>query len=143
MTKHPILLIEDNRDDAEAVLRGFSADNNTYPVLHFNSSTSALAHLNDSSLLYPASLIILDLNMPGLDGRRMLEIIKSHPKYKSIPVIIFTTSSDQKDVRHCYENGANSYIQKPVNFEQMKSICHTLKEYWFNSAILPEEEIYL
>jgi CheY-like chemotaxis protein len=78
--------------------------------------------------------------MPGTDGRKTLGIIKSLPKLKSIPVIIFTTSSDKRDVKQCYDSGANTYIQKPVNFEQMKKICSLLKDYWFNTAILPEDE---
>ena len=79
---------------------------------------------------------MLDLNMPGFDGRRLLETIKSTPQLKSIPVVVFSTSSDQKDITQCYASGANTYIQKPVKFDELKRICLSLKEYWYNTAII-------
>lgn len=135
-----IILIEDNQDDCEVITRGFKACDFSYPIQWFKTSSSALEYLQnpDNPLPY---LIILDLNLPGIDGRTMLESIKLNERLKEIPVIIFTTSSDQKDVKQCYEKGANSYIQKPVNFYQMKEVCKTISQYWFNISILPNYDM--
>ena len=76
--------------------------------------------------------------MPGTDGREVLRIIKSSPKLNKIPIVVLTTSSDEKDIESCYESGANSYIQKPVNFEGFINAITKLKEYWFEISILPK-----
>jgi len=81
----------------------------------------------------------MDLNMPGMDGRRTLERIKQDDKLKKIPVVILTTSDDQRDVQACYALGANTYIQKPVEFDALIHAIKELKEYWFEIALLPKE----
>lgn len=80
---------------------------------------------------------MLDLSLPGTDGREVLKIIKSDLKLKKIPVVVLTTSNDIKDIEKCYELGANSYIQKPVGFEGFINAITKLKEYWFEISILP------
>ncbi len=75
--------------------------------------------------------------MPGTDGRAVLETIKSDIILRSIPVVILTTSSDENDVKGCYQSGANSYLQKPVDFQEFISSIKCLKEYWFDISILP------
>ncbi len=77
--------------------------------------------------------------MPGLDGRRTLEIIKQDNALKKIPVVILTTSNDEKDVQACYQLGANTYIQKPVDLDGLIRAIKELKEYWFEIAILPKD----
>ena len=77
--------------------------------------------------------------MPGLDGRKTLEIIKRTPELKRIPVVILTTSDDERDVSACYEMGANTYIQKPVDFDGLIAAIKQLKEYWFEIALLPKD----
>jgi CheY-like chemotaxis protein len=77
--------------------------------------------------------------MPGLDGRKTLEVIKRTPDLKTIPVVILTTSDDERDVKACYELGANTYIQKPVDFDGLISAIQRLKQYWFEIAVLPKE----
>ena len=84
-------------------------------------------------------LILLDLNMPGLDGRKTLEIIKRSPSLKKIPVVVLTTSDDERDIKACYELGANTYVQKPVDFDGLIAAVKRLKEYWFEIALLPKE----
>jgi two-component system response regulator len=85
-------------------------------------------------------IILLDLNMPGLDGRKTLEIIKRTQQLRSIPVVILTTSNDERDVQACYDLGANTYIQKPVDFDGLISAIKRLKEYWFEIALLPKDD---
>ncbi len=82
-------------------------------------------------------MILLDLNLPGTDGREVLAEIKADPQLKQIPVIVLTTSSDDRDVRACYQAGASSYIQKPVDLDGFMQAIERLNEYWFEVVILP------
>lgn len=134
----PILIVEDSDDDFDATKRAFSKANLLNPIEHALSGEQALAYLKDNKNSKPG-LILLDLNMPGLDGRRTLEIIKQHQYLKKIPVVILTTSDDERDVKACYELGANTYIQKPVDFDGLICAIKQLKEYWFEIALLPKE----
>lgn len=83
-------------------------------------------------------LILLDLNMPGLDGRDVLQQIKQNEALKVIPVVIFTTSSNPKDIETCYQYGANSYLIKPMDIQQMKNSLRALLNYWFGAIRLPD-----
>jgi two-component system response regulator len=85
-------------------------------------------------------VILLDLNLPGTDGREVLEEIKRDADLTRIPVIVLTTSSDQRDIDRCYQAGANTYIQKPVDLESFFRAIAQLKEYWFEIAALPRCE---
>ena len=83
-------------------------------------------------------LIILDLNMPRKDGREALREIKSNPELRSIPVVVLTTSGADTDIQKIYELGANSFIVKPVQFEQLVNLMRLLGQYWFGAVKLPE-----
>jgi two-component system response regulator len=82
-------------------------------------------------------IILLDLNMPKMDGRQVLELLKSDPRFRGIPVIILTTSRDSEDVKLCYNLGANSYVTKQSSFEGIVSSIKTITEYWLEIATLP------
>lgn len=138
-----IMLVEDNPDDYEATLRSLRKNHLMNPVHWCKNGHDALDYLHragaysmDAPRVRP-DLILLDLNMPGLDGRKVLEHIKSDEELKSIPVVILTTSKDSKDVDQCYAFGANTYIQKPVNFESLTQAIAAMKDYWFGIAVLP------
>lgn len=130
-----IILVEDNEDDYEAVVRGFKVCQCPCPVTWFKDASEALISLEKEKKSLPI-IILLDLNLPGLDGMGFLKKLKVDPSLKSIPVIILTTSSDSEDIKSCYEYGANSYIQKPLNFEQMKVIVRSITDYWFKTCLL-------
>jgi two-component system response regulator len=134
----PILVVEDSADDFEATKRAFVKANLRNAIAHALSGEEALSYLRSDENAKPG-LILLDLNMPGLDGRKTLEIIKQAPNLKKIPVVILTTSDDERDVKACYELGANTFIQKPVDFDGLISAIKRLKEYWFEIALLPKE----
>lgn len=85
-------------------------------------------------------LILLDLNMPRMDGREALEKIKSDPELRRIPVVILTTSKAEEDVFRSYDLGANSYITKPVTFDSMVEVTKALTTYWFHIVNLPSDE---
>lgn len=82
-------------------------------------------------------VILLDLNMPRLDGREALKVIKSTPEFGNIPIIVFTTSKAEEDVYRSYQLGSNSFITKPVTFENLITVMKTLGTYWFEIVELP------
>ena len=83
------------------------------------------------------NLIILDLNMPKVDGREALGYIKSHVELKRIPVVILTTSKAEEDIVKAYDLGVNSFICKPVRFEELVTVAREIGKYWFNTVALP------
>jgi two-component system, response regulator len=83
-------------------------------------------------------VILLDLNLPGTDGREVLSEIKGDPGLKQIPVVVLTTSKDERDVDACYRAGASSYIQKPVDLDGFIKAVERLNGYWFEVVILPK-----
>ena len=86
-------------------------------------------------------LILLDLNMPRLDGREALTLIRSDPDLPHIPIVILTTSQNSGDILLCYRLGANSFISKPVTFEGLVEVMKTLCQYWFEIVSLPHEAL--
>ncbi len=86
-------------------------------------------------------LILLDLNMPRLDGRETLTLVKSDPNLQQIPIVILTTSHRSGDILLCYQLGASSFISKPVTFEGLVKVMKILCEYWFEIVALPPEEL--
>jgi two-component system response regulator len=140
-----ILLVEDNQDDYEATCRAFKKANLSNPIVWCKSGQEALEYLRkEGSYKGPCKvvrpgLVLLDLNMPGMDGRKTLAAIKQDDALKRIPVIILTTSADERDIQACYQAGANTYVQKPVSFEGLIEAIRRLKAYWFEIALLPKE----
>lgn len=137
-----VLIVEDNEDDFEATRRSFSKNHLINPLTWCRNAELALDLLHGRKgsagdrPVHP-DLILLDLNMPGLDGRQFLEIIKKDERLKSIPVVILTTSADSNDIERCYQLGASTYIQKPVSFDGLTQAVRTMKDYWFGIALLP------
>ena len=93
----------------------------------------------DPSTAPRPGLILLDLNMPRLDGREALAKIKAEPSLRSIPVVVLTTSKAEEDIFRTYDLGANSYITKPVTFEGLVRVTRTLTDYWFGIVRLPAD----
>ena len=84
-------------------------------------------------------MILLDLNLPGTDGREVLQHIKNDSEIAHIPVVVLTTSNNEFDIEACYENGANSYVKKPTSPDDYVAMAKVLKSFWFEWASLPEE----
>ena len=85
-------------------------------------------------------LILLDLNMPKMDGRQVLKEIKNNPKLRTIPIIVLTTSKAEEDILKTYDLGVNSYITKPVTFDALVDIVKNLGKYWFEIVSMPYKE---
>lgn len=140
-----ILLIDDNEDDFDATNRSFKKSRLNNPLHWCQNGKDALDFLRREGKYQSTHdkrpvLILLDLNMPGIDGRKVLQILKQDKQLKSIPVVILTTSADERDVKNCYEQGASTYIQKPVDFDGLIGAVQRIKEYWFEVALLPTQE---
>ena len=84
-------------------------------------------------------IILLDLNLPKMDGRETLTAIKSDDRLKHLPVVILTTSKDETDIQESYHSGANCFITKPVDFEQFRNVVRTIETFWFTIVALPHE----
>lgn len=138
-----ILLVEDNVDDYEAAIRSFKQAHLDNPVQWCKSGRDALDYLKREGAYAsrtggrPPALILLDLNMPGIDGRKTLSLVKQDDELRKIPVVILTTSADERDIEQCYALGASTYIQKPVDFEGLVEAIRRIKNYWFGIALLP------
>jgi len=127
----PILVVEDNPIDLELTLRAFSRKKITNPIQVARDGEEALKFVERWEQGEPTPVVILlDLNMPKVNGLEVLEKIKSHPEFKTIPVVILTTSSESNDLQRAYQFGANSYIVKPVDFEKFLEVAEVIDLYW-------------
>ena len=137
----PILLVEDSPEDYETTERAFRRSGLKNPIHRCADGDEALDFLfrrGEHADAPRPGVVLLDLNLPGTDGREVLAEIKADPELKQIPVIVLTTSSDDRDVAACYKAGANSYIQKPVDLEGFMRAIERLNDYWFEVVILPK-----
>ncbi len=138
-----ILLVEDSPEDYEVTVRAFRKANLLNPVFHCQDGEEALDYLYrrgryaDPTSAPRPGLVLLDLNLPGTDGRQVLAQIKSDAQLRTIPVVVLTTSADERDIEGCYRAGANSYVQKPVSLDAFLRSVQVLKSYWIEVAILP------
>jgi len=127
-----ILLIEDNGVDAILTMRAFEKVDIAFNLHLAKSGSEALEMLSNYSAdsSSPVNLILLDLNLPDISGIEVLKRIKSNKNTKRIPVVILTSSRNSQDIYQCMEFGANSYIQKPVDFVEFVEIANLMGEYW-------------
>lgn len=144
MLSQPILLVEDSPEDFETTERAFRRSGLKNPIYRCADGDDALDYLHrrgqysDPVKAPRPGVILLDLNLPGTDGREVLSEIKQDPNLKQIPVIVLTTSKDERDIEVCYRCGANSYIQKPVDLDGFMKAIERLNDYWFEVVILPK-----
>ena len=131
-----ILLVEDNPADVELTLHSLRAHNLSNRIYVVRDGEEALDFLfcrgafGGRSFEHPPKLVLLDLKLPKVDGIEVLRAVKSDARTKAIPVVILTSSKEEKDLVNGYHLGANSYIQKPVDFDQFREIVKQLGLYW-------------
>jgi CheY-like chemotaxis protein len=132
----PMLVVEDSDEDFEAFLRYLKRSPHSIPVYRCVNGDQALAFLFQTGDNKPPQnarrpgLIVLDLNLPGTDGREVLHQIKRDRDLNRIPVIVFTTSNNPKDLEDCHRLGVNGYIVKPINIERLKRDIQAIVNYW-------------
>jgi CheY-like chemotaxis protein len=136
----PILLVEDNDDDVLITRRAFSKGHVGNPLVVVRDGDEALDYVFRRGRFVDAprpGLILLDLNLPRVDGFTVLKTIKSDPDVRSIPVIVLTTSKRDEDVLRSYACHANTYIEKPVEFDRFVHVVQNFNLYWNLTATLP------
>jgi CheY-like chemotaxis protein len=131
-----ILVIEDSDEDYFVAMRAFEKAGMTNPVHRCKDGQEGIDFLMNEENTIPA-IILLDLNLPKKTGHEVLDHIKQHKRVSKVPVVVLTTSSDERDIDACYAAGANSYVQKPVDIHGFIDAIKLLKHYWFEIVILP------
>src|SRR5882757_3189809 len=132
-----VLLVEDNRNDAELTIRELKKHNLANNLFHVKDGEEALEFIFATGKYagtriteHPPKLILLDIQMPKVNGIEVLQKIKSDERTKTTPVVMLTSSKEDPDIQKCYSLGANSYIVKPVNFEGFADAIKNLGFYW-------------
>jgi len=139
-----ILVVEDSQEDYTTISRLIGKTRYNIRLEHCESGDDALALLQErrAETLGGAglpTLVLLDLNLPGTDGREVLRELRADEALNTIPVVVLTTSADPQDVYGCYRDGANSYLLKPVDLPLFQEALETTLRYWFNFVVLPDE----
>lgn len=135
-----ILLVEDNPGDADLTREALEASGLDLEIAVVPDGPEALAYLHRApphADVPRPDLILLDLNLPKMDGREVLGKIKSEPSLRRIPILILTSSDAERDVLESYDLGANSYVTKPVGLGAFQTVLRTLEAFWFATAKLP------
>ena len=142
MKKATILVAGDDMDDRFLLETAFRETSNGEEELHFvENGIELMEYLQQvarqkDDKAFP-EIIILDLNMPKKNGKEALLEIKNHPLYKRIPVIVYTTTRNEMEVKTCYEMGANTYIVKPTRFDVLCQVAQSIRTYWLSTASIP------
>jgi CheY-like chemotaxis protein len=139
----PLLVVEDSNEDfkmLQRLMRRMAVQN---PIYRCTNGDEVLDFLyqeegsqNPNGLTKP-SVILLDLNLPGIDGRDILERLKQDISFKKIPIVVFTTSSNPKDIEFCYQKGANGNLIKPMDAQELQKTVQAFVDYWLERNTLP------
>jgi CheY-like chemotaxis protein len=135
-----ILLVEDDPDDILITKRAFKESSTISTLYIVRNGVDAIKFVFKKDEYRDAptpSIILLDINMPKMDGFQVLKELKANKMTRKIPVIMLTTSSRDNDVEKAYKNGCNNYIQKPVSYEKFIKTLHELQDYWLNKSKIP------
>ncbi|BBD61844.1 response regulator receiver protein [Nostoc sp. HK-01] len=139
----PLLVVEDSNEDfkmLQRLMRRLAVQNPIYRCTNGDEVLDLLyqekSSQNPNSIPTP-SVILLDLNLPGIDGRDILERLKQDISLKKIPIVVFTTSSNPKDIEFCYQKGANGYLVKPMDAQELQKTVQAFVDYWLESNTLP------
>jgi CheY-like chemotaxis protein len=139
-----ILLVEDNPADVKITQRALRESALPVDLLVVRDGQEAVdyllrrgPHAQDAGWRCP-HLILLDLNLPRLTGRQVLERVRGTPALRAVPVVVLTTSRRQEDVEELYAAGANTYIEKPQEFARFVQVLQTIQRYWLDTALLPQ-----
>ncbi len=140
-----ILLVEDDPGDQEITRRSLAKAKLKNDLFIVEDGEQALDYLfrrgayTDPAVSPRPDLVLLDLNLPKIDGRQVLEEIRKTPELKRLVVVIMTTSQQEADIVRSYELGVNSYVTKPMDFDQFSKVIQDIGHYWFQVVVLPQE----
>lgn len=138
-----VLLVEDDSGDQELTRRALMSDVHRVDLRVVNDGEQALDYLyrrgaySDLRSAPPPDLMLLDLNMPKLDGREVLKTIKDDPRFRLMPVVVLTTSQQETDILRSYDLGCNAFVTKPVDIDNFIDAIRRLQSYWFDLVTLP------
>ena len=136
-----VLLVEDNDDDVVLTREGFKHAKLVVSLHHVPNGEACMRFLRKQGEFEDAptpDIVLLDLNMPIMDGREVLAQIVADDKLKRLPVVVLTTSSEAEDIQRMYDLRCSSFITKPVDFNQFVRVVQELGEYWFTLVVLPK-----
>jgi CheY-like chemotaxis protein len=140
---HAILLVEDNPADVKIMQRALKETSLPVDLIVVHDGSEAVeyllrqgAHAGEADWRSP-DLILLDLNLPGMNGREFLQRVRATPALRTVPVVVLTTSRRQEDVQEMYAAGANTYVEKPQDFGRFVQVLETIQRYWLEMALLP------
>jgi CheY-like chemotaxis protein len=140
MSKRFILIAEDDEDDRYLMKTALEETGIKETVEYCENGVEVInylesIHVKNGDFNFP-KFILLDLNMPKMDGREVLKKLKSNETFRKIPVIVFSTTKNQLEVKRCYDLGANTYITKPVSYDTLVETIREICAYWLNTATL-------
>ncbi|BAY99191.1 response regulator receiver protein [Tolypothrix tenuis PCC 7101] len=139
----PLLVVEDSNEDfrmLQRLMRRMAVQNPIYRCTNGDEVLDLLYQAGNnekSSVGIKPSVILLDLNLPGIDGRDILERLKQDTCFKEIPIVVFTTSSNPKDIELCYQKGANGYLVKPMDAQELQKTIQAFVAYWLEANTPP------
>lgn len=139
-----ILLVEDDPDDVLLITEALRETGVPSDLHVATDGEAAMDFFHRRDIFVDAAfpdLVLLDLNLPKKDGRRVLVDIKADPKLRRIPVIVLTTSAAERDVRHAYDQHVNAYVRKPVGYVALLDVVRAIQEFWIGAALLPPREL--
>ncbi|MER3434304.1 MAG: two-component system response regulator [Leptolyngbya sp. ERB_1_1] len=140
----PLLIAEDSDEDFEVLellMQQMKVQNPIHRCTNGDKVLDFVYQEGEQSAASLPSVILLDLNLPGTDGRGVLEQLKHDRSFKEIPIVVFTTSSNPKDIEFCYQNGANGYLIKPVDSDELERTVQAFVNYWLQTNISPTNRI--
>ena len=133
-----ILLVEDNPMDVDLTRRAFKKHGVENPIKVARDGEEALDYVDSWEMNSPLPLVILlDLKLPKVDGLEVLNRIKTHQRFQTVPVVVLSTSSEDSDIQTAYREGANSYIVKPVDFDRFVNVVDHIQRYWCTLNLPP------
>lgn len=133
--RQSILIVDDDPDDRSFIHDAFEKNNYKGNCVLIEDGSKLMDYLHATNATDYPSLILLDLNMPGKDGRQVLREIKTNENFVSIPTIIFSTSSQERDIQISYALGANCFITKPNSFQKLVDITYCIARLWFPQSV--------
>jgi len=139
--QRPLLVIEDRDEDFEVLKESLRGSGVSNVLIRCATGKEVAAYLTAVASVDPAeypAIVLLDLNIPGGDGRNILKELRSHPQLRTAPVVMLTTSSEPADIEACYSSGASGYMVKPLDLGLFESMVHKMAAYWLECVELSQ-----